>query len=796
MEDQIFRKARIKKYQNWLIPALVFLFLFSISYIFILTFNHSEEDVLNAETEITGQQVKLRLESWIDSRISMVAHIAHNWSGISEIDSEEYTKEATELLALLPGLQALNFIDKYWIISIVVPEEGNEPALGKDLHYHPNKDVAETIARVEQNQIISRSDIIDLLQGGKGFATYLPVHDDKGQLNGFINGVFRIDDLIHSCLTEPGLRENFYIAFEENELLIESGGDLEELKNNKFLNTAALRVVDKPWTLSIAPTSRYISERHNFLPIWIYFISLALSGYIAYLVRLVIRRRELMRLSENKFARVIEHAGDAYYLINPEGIILDVNSAACQQSGYDRDELLSKRFQDIDKNNAFQSMSEFILSLKPETNRIIETEHIRKDHSLIPVDIRVGLINIEGSMHILCLSRDVSEQRRLKNLEVRAQRLESAGKISGQIAHDFNNLLAPLIAYPELIREELSLKHPALPYLDLMEKSATRIAEINQQLLTLGRRGHYNLEILNLNRVVSEAVKEIGLTIDSFNCKIDIDKNLINIKGGSSQIHRVILNLLHNAYDATLEKGRVTIKTENYYLNELSIAYVRIPAGEYVKLTISDTGQGIPADIIQNIFDPFFSTKTTNSKRGSGLGLSVVDAVMRDHNGYLDLKSEVGKGTSFFLYFPVTRESAREKSNADFPGGSESILIIDDDEIQREVTGKLLKNLGYEVSTVENGEEAIRFIKEKPQDILILDMIMPFGLDGVETYRQILELNSSQKAIIVSGFSESAKVKEVQMLGAGEFVKKPVTRKIIAEAVRTELDKPISVKTS
>ncbi len=383
----------------------------------------------------------------------------------------------------------------------------------------------------------------------------------------------------------------------------------------------------------------------------------------------------------------------------------------------------------------------------------------------------------------------ITERKHLQELESRAERLATAGTIAGQVAHDFNNLLAPIMAYPEFISDELPQNHKARPYLEDIENAAKKIADINQDLLTLGRRGHYSLEVLDLNRVASNVVKEMDSQINTITYKMNLCKDLMNIKGGSAQLHRAISNLLVNARDALQDTGTIFVETENYYADDTLVAYIRIPKGEYVKLTISDTGCGIPDGIIQKILDPFFSTKTTDKERGSGLGLSVVDSVIKDHNGYLDVSSIVGQGTSFYLYFPVTREEADESESIRVIGGTESVLIIDDDEIQCDVSTRLLETLGYKVSVVESGEKAIEFLRENPQDLLILDMIMPSGIDGSETYRRILEFAPNQRAIIVSGFSESGRVSEAQKLGAGAFVKKPVTKSTIGAAVRTELDR-------
>lgn len=384
---------------------------------------------------------------------------------------------------------------------------------------------------------------------------------------------------------------------------------------------------------------------------------------------------------------------------------------------------------------------------------------------------------------------NITETKRLQELETRAQRLETAGTIAGQVAHDFNNLIVPMMAYPELIHEVLPQNHEAHDYVDAIQDAAKNMTDINQNLLTMGRRGHFNQKVLDLNQVVLQAINGIESRKKTVTFKTKLCLDLIKIKGGSAQLYRMLTNLLVNAQDAIEDTGQVVVKTENYYSNVTSTVYGCVPKGEYVKLTVSDNGCGISDDIVQKIFDPFFSTKTADNKRGSGLGMSVVDAVIKDHHGYIDLSTKVDEGTSFYIYFPITRELMGNEDLNKICGGSEKILAVDDDDIQREVLTQLLTKLGYEVNTVESGHKAIEFLRENAQDLVILDMIMPNGIDGVETYQQMLKINPHQKAIILSGFSETEKVIEVQKLGAGAFVQKPVTKQIIAAAVRTELDR-------
>jgi len=387
---------------------------------------------------------------------------------------------------------------------------------------------------------------------------------------------------------------------------------------------------------------------------------------------------------------------------------------------------------------------------------------------------------------------DITETKRLQEYTARAQRLETAGRIAGQVAHDFNNLLGPLVAYPDLIKNLLPPAHPARRHLAAMESAAAQMSEINQQLLTLGRRGHYNHEPMNLNESVTRVVEQIYPLPDTLQVRQELAPDLMNINGGKSQILRAVSNLISNARDAMRDCGTLTLKTENYYVMKQFGQLVSIPQGEYVKLTVADTGCGIPAEDLPRIFDPFYTTKTMDQKRGSGLGLSIVHAVLDDHHAYADCQSTPGRGTSFFLYFPITRKHVPLPDDEQLVGGDEYILLVDDDQIQREVTGELLKELGYTVSTAASGEQALEVLTRRQPDLMLLDMVMPGGIDGAETLKRTLEVYPLQKAIIVSGYAESARATEALKLGAGGFVKKPVTLQALAKAVRLELDRSVT----
>ena len=773
-----------KNIRYWIIPIAVVALLWSIAVTVFLNHVEAEKTKLRVETEVTGEQIKLRLESWVNHRLKIVENIASRWTCQNTIDKNKFTDKAEELLSWFPGLQALNWIDKDWTIQIVVPYKGNEPALGKNLNEHPYISVKEALTKAQKYHQISRSTIIELLQGGKGFATYWPVVTKNGQINGYINGVFKIDKLIESCFSEPLLTERFSIMFYEADKAVYGNNIGLTANQSDFLKTFSVKIVDKNLEMKIIPTLTYIKASHNYFAYWILGFTLLSSLLLGYFIRISMLHNQIVRKSEERFRTVVEHASDAFYLVTRAGEIIDVNKQACLELQYTKEELTSMRVEDIDVsyNNG---------ALKIENNKsIFETKHKKKDGTIIPVEIHSDIIEINNELFILCLSRDISASKKLQELETRAQRLETAGQVAGQVAHDFNNLLAPLIAYPELIKEMLGDDHPAKELISKIEHSANQIAEINQQLLTLGRRGHYNQQIINLNNLIQQVVEDESSFCSNI-CRVEttFEQNLLPIKGGYSQIVRIISNLLHNSCDAIQENGVISIKTENYYLDNNMAEYTSVPKGEYIKLTVADNGHGIPQDILPTIFDPFISTKKADKKRGSGLGLSIVASVVKDHNGYVDVKSNVGEGTELFLYFPISREDIVEEKPIEIIGGNEKILVVDDDLMILEVTQKILEILGYQVKTAETGETALEMLQEESFDLLILDMIIPEAIDGTETFRRIIENNPTQAAIIVSGYAESERVNEAIRLGIKSFIKKPFSKETLSLAVREALPK-------
>jgi two-component system cell cycle sensor histidine kinase/response regulator CckA len=252
------------------------------------------------------------------------------------------------------------------------------------------------------------------------------------------------------------------------------------------------------------------------------------------------------------------------------------------------------------------------------------------------------------------------------------------------------------------------------------------------------------------------------------------------------------MNLVSNAAEAMPAGGEVHISTQNLYVDRSGAENDLLSEGEYVVVRVTDQGIGISQKEVERIFEPFYTTKVMG-RSGTGLGMSVVWGTVEDHDGFINIRSEVGKGTTFTLYFPVTREEpgqgVRKIPAEPMAGRGEMVLVVDGIEEQRTIAQEMLRKLGYQTASVSNGREAVEYAKANPVDLVLLDMIMEPSMDGLETYRKIIQLRPGQKAVITSGFSETERVKEAQRLGVGRYIRKPYTLEAIAQVLREELDR-------
>jgi two-component system cell cycle sensor histidine kinase/response regulator CckA len=401
------------------------------------------------------------------------------------------------------------------------------------------------------------------------------------------------------------------------------------------------------------------------------------------------------------------------------------------------------------------------------------------------------------------ISREITDRKRAeeallesKEKIARYKKMESLGLLAGGVAHDLNNILSGIVSYPELLLLQLPEDSQFRNSIKTIKKSGDRAVAVVNDLLTVARGVATTREPLNLNDLIDDYLNspefnELKKLHPTVAVKTEIDRDLLNIGGSHVHLSKVLMNLLSNAFEAIKGSGNVTILTANRYLDKPLKGYDDINPGEYAVLTVSDDGLGISSGDLERIFEPFY-TKKVLGRSGTGLGLAVVWNVVQDHEGYIDVISNAN-GTTFKLFFPITREE-RSMRNLSIPfkdliANGEKILVIDDVKSQREISCKMLETLGYKTDAVSSGEEAVEYFKKNTADLILLDMIMEPGINGRETYKRIIKIHPNQKAIIVSGFAETDEVRETQKLGAGKFIKKPLTIEKLGLVLKEELGK-------
>jgi signal transduction histidine kinase/ActR/RegA family two-component response regulator len=383
-------------------------------------------------------------------------------------------------------------------------------------------------------------------------------------------------------------------------------------------------------------------------------------------------------------------------------------------------------------------------------------------------------------------------------LEVRLQRaekMEALGTLAGGVAHDLNNILSGIVGYPDLLLMEVPEESPMRSGILTIKKSGEKAAAIVQDLLYLARRAVPDKRAVNLNDIVQEYLKspeyqKLQYYHPEVKTRARLEARPLPISGSPMHLAKALMNLVSNAAEAMPHGGTIEVATANTYVDRPFRGYDSVEEGEYVVLEVRDNGIGIAPENIERIFEPFY-TKKTMGRSGTGLGMAVVWGTVKDHHGYIDVQSVEGQGTAFKLYLPVTRQAVAEVDRSynleDYLGQGESILVVDDMPEQRQIATMMLEKLGYTVSTAANGLEAVDYVAENPVDLVLLDMIMDPGIDGLETYQQIKSLHPDQKAVIASGFSETDRVKAAIELGVSEYVRKPYSLEKIGLSVRRVL---------
>ncbi len=517
--------------------------------------------------------------------------------------------------------------------------------------------------------------------------------------------------------------------------------------------------------------------------------------------RTVLDRTAELQAKEEDLRTTINSIGDAVMATDVNGCISRVNPVAL--------DLLNSTNEDILGQSISDKLTLYNYNLKTKISLdvpfIIENKQIDQINTVACLSnqdskqiVRVAasyVYNRNICTGLVIVISDITETKNLEHKLIQSQRMESIGLMAGGVAHDLNNILSGIIGYPQLILRDLpkdsNLRKPIKAIMESGKRAATVVAD----LLTVARGAASAKEVQNLNSLIQEYLnsleykKLISLYPNiKYQCKLKAENH--NILCSPVHIKKCLMNLVTNAAEIIVDEGNVIVSTYNQHIDDSTNRKQDMEEGDYIVLSVQDTGAGISNMDLEHIFEPFY-TKKVMGRSGTGLGLTVVWNTMKDHDGKVFVESSE-KGTCFQLYFPVTREKVvvqnTNNNSKKFIGNSEHILIVDDEPHLCDIACQMLQTIGYKVDSVSSGKLAIKFLKENPIDLIVLDMLMEPGINGRQTYEEIIKLYPKQKAIIASGFSESDDVKATLQLGAKQFIKKPYSINQLAQAVKEALN--------
>ncbi|MBN2310467.1 MAG: PAS domain S-box protein [Candidatus Hydrogenedentes bacterium] len=506
-----------------------------------------------------------------------------------------------------------------------------------------------------------------------------------------------------------------------------------------------------------------------------------------------VEAQRALRESEERFRVLIENASDAFYLHDMSGRLVDVNQRACDDLGYTRDELLEKGVFDIEvaseRQDDKQAIWERLASGAPVT---IEGRHRRKDGTTFPVELRLSFLEVAGEPLVLALARDVSARKKLEEQLRQAQRMEAVGRLAGGVAHDFNNALQAILGYGRLALEEAAPGGALREDLEEVVKAANHATMLVRQLLAFSRRQVLRLENLRLDEIVHDLARMIGRVIgEDIVLTIRTSPALHAVRADRGQMEQVLMNLCVNARDAMPGGGEIAIGAENVRVDDaFRQRHPWAQPGDYVLLSVRDTGCGMDADTQERIFEPFFTTKDVGE--GTGLGLATVYGIVRQHEGMVDVHSQPGQGSEFRVYLPAAEPAERAPAPKPAPpvaGGTETILLAEDEESVRKVATRLLERAGYTVVAAEDGEEALRIFDARADEIHLafLDVVMP-GLSGWAVAEHIHRSRPGTPILLASGYSADMDGKDLAMEDHMMLILKPYPREALLSNIRQLLD--------
>lgn len=513
-----------------------------------------------------------------------------------------------------------------------------------------------------------------------------------------------------------------------------------------------------------------------------------LEKYSTQLEDLVQERTKELAISEKWHKSVFDNATDGIIVQDRNGTIVNVNKKACEIHGFEKDALVGVNIELLEARGDKKQIDDRRERILHGESIIYETEHYRREGEKVDLEVSAKAIEIGGELFIQSFYRDITEKKRIREQLMHSQKMDSVGALAGGIAHNFNNILTTILGYSELLLEFSELDETSKLRVRNIESSARKAGVMVSKLLSFARRETHEVLPLNLHDIINDSVRLFEGVLDKrIGIKLELSSTSQNFEGDPNQVEQVLMNLMVNARDAMPDGGLITIRTEMADIGrERYDTPTYIVPGKYIVMTVSDTGSGIPAQIMNKIFDPFFTTKEKG--KGTGLGLATVYGIVKDHKGYISVESEPGKGSTFVIYFPASEKilAGIAKPASTSMQGNENIMVVDDDVDVLNFVKEILVNHGYQVMPVNNSLNAIDMFRENSGTVqlVITDIMMPL-MEGDELIKNLKKIKPGIRIIGISGYTNASLSKE-NLVDA--FIRKPFQGKELLSAVRRLLD--------
>jgi len=516
-----------------------------------------------------------------------------------------------------------------------------------------------------------------------------------------------------------------------------------------------------------------------------------LATYSHQLQDMVEERTKELHESEQWHRSLFENATDGIIVMDRHGIIVNVNDKACEMHGFTREALVGAHIKLLAGEGDWEKMAERMRRILDGESLVFEAKNNKKDGTSVYFEISSKALTIGNEVFVQSFYRDITEKQKFQQHLFQSQKMESVGILAGGIAHDFNNILTAILGHTDLVRRFSVLDEKATRSLNVIEDASRRAGRMISKLLGFARKSKHEHTPINLNDVVYETIKLLEQVIDkSIDLSVELDNRLPLIQGDVNQMEQVIMNFIVNARDAMPKKGgRIVIHTQSRtVVKSMPDVPPYVPPGEYVQISVTDTGTGIPEDIVNKIFEPFFTTKEQG--KGTGLGLSMVYGAVKDHEGYLSVQSTLGVGSVFTVFLPAAPPTAvaGTKGVLKQTSGKETLLVVDDEQDVLDIMRASLENHGYKVFAISDSTVALDIYRRIFHEValVISDIVMP-GMDGKELIRQIKMINPDVKVLSVSGYSRYVAEKD-ELKEIDGFLQKPFESYNLLSAVRRILD--------